>query len=164
MCRTLDLSKADDTTSNAGTSIASGLAELVAPHSKVIRVGVDNQCAAYDAVRAYQGDLRVLNAYPGLWSTRRLNVAQVSQVTDICIRRSVIEVLWVEVRPRRGAAVGVVSELMDMQTVLALAESSNLSRQDYRGLVILLIEEHSAADIALQNADCFDRHFEIGNT
>lgn len=57
MLRTLNLSNADDATSDAGTSVASSLAEVVATKAEVIGVGVENQCAAYDAVRAYQGDL-----------------------------------------------------------------------------------------------------------
>lgn len=59
----LDLSNADDTTSDAGTSVPGALAELVTSKAEVIGVSVDDQRAADDTVRPYQGDLRVLDAY-----------------------------------------------------------------------------------------------------
>lgn len=46
----LDFSKADDTASDACSSVSCGLAELVSADPEVIRVCVHDQSAAYDAV------------------------------------------------------------------------------------------------------------------
>lgn len=49
----LYLGEADDSAGDARTRVAGGLAELVAAHSQVIRVGVNDQSAPDDAVRTH---------------------------------------------------------------------------------------------------------------
>ena len=52
----LGLLEPDDPTCRPGPGVAGGLAQLVAAHAQVIRVGVHHQRTANDRVRAVQGN------------------------------------------------------------------------------------------------------------
>lgn len=57
------LGQPDDAAGDAGTGVASGLAQVVAAEAEVVGVGVHDQRTTHDAVGAHQGDLRVLDAH-----------------------------------------------------------------------------------------------------
>lgn len=91
----------------------------MASKAEVVGVSMDDQRAADDAIRPYQGDLRVLEAYLS-YTTGRFNVAQIPDMTDVGIRGSMIQLLRIKVGSSRSAAIGVVSKLMDVDAMLAL--------------------------------------------
>lgn len=59
----LNLCRSNHSARDTRTSIAGGLAELVAAHSQVIGISVHDQGATHNVIRARQRDLRVANVY-----------------------------------------------------------------------------------------------------
>jgi len=110
----------NDTASRSSAGIASLLGLLVAASAEIVSAGVDDDGAPDDAVLANQLDLRVTNAPLSVPLRVGLEVAQVSNVADM-IRGGAVRLLeWVEVGTSRGAAIGVVAELVDVHSSLGI--------------------------------------------
>jgi hypothetical protein len=92
----------------------------------------------------------------------RLDVAQVANVADLVPRGTVVFVMGVEVRPGRGAAIGIVAKGVDVHATLGIGIVAGDVPGDLGGSGLrILLECHRAGDlgVATDNADCFD-HFE----
>lgn len=117
----------NDTAGQTGTGVSSGLAQFVSTQAQVVRIGVDNNGTSQDAQRSGQGNLTVGDVDLGHSAVIGHNVAQVSGVSFGGCGSSVFLAVRVEVRSGRGASVGVVTELVDVESVVARLESSHLT-------------------------------------
>lgn len=61
--RPLDLGRSNNSTSDARSSVAGGLAELVSAQAQVIGIGVHDQGAAHNVVGSGQRDLGVADVH-----------------------------------------------------------------------------------------------------
>lgn len=113
-------SNADDTASGASTSVAGLLGLLVAATAEVVSTGVNNKGTAKDALGTDQFDELVLLGANGVALGIGLEVTKVTDVTDLILGGTVGFAEGVEVGPSRGAAVGVVTELVDVEATLSV--------------------------------------------
>lgn len=131
--------------------------------SKIISTSVDNDSSSEDAVRSNQRNLAVGNSTLG--DTGAVS-GDVSEVTDMAVL-----VRWgtvglsegVEMRTSRCAAVGVVTESMDMEATLGICiVSRDLILNGGWGGLRLLGEGDNSCDVGVSTEDgnCFD-HFDF---
>lgn len=105
--------------------------------AQVVRVRVHHQRASDDVVRALERDLRVADGHLGNAVVASLDVAQVAHVAHVAGGAPVLLVVGVEVGPRGDAAVGVVAEFVDVETVKALAETADFAGDFDRRIPVL---------------------------
>jgi len=111
---------ANDTAGRARAGVAGLQRLLVTALAKIIRAAVDDNSAADDALGANQLDEAVRNGALGVALGVGLDVAQVADVTGVIGRGTVSLAVGVEVRASGGAAVGVVTEGVDVETALGV--------------------------------------------
>jgi len=155
-------SNADDAASRSRASIAGLLALLVATLAEVIGSCMDHDCSAENAVLADQLDVAVADAALGIALVVGLEVTEVANMALIIAWGAVSLAVGVVMRTSAGAAVGVVTELVDMHATLGtgIVVLDVPSDSGGRGLGGLL-EGHLAGDLGVSSEDgnCFD-HFD----
>jgi len=150
----------DDAASEASASVASFQGFGVIASAEVVFAGVDDDGASNDAVRANEGDLFVLERGLDEPVCVRRGVAKVSNVSLLVRGRSVIVVERIEVRPRAQAAVRVVSKLVDVETMQAGSEASEVDFDTGRLTVAFLREAGGTGDsrVSVKDSNGFDGH------
>lgn len=148
------------TTGKAGTSIASGLAQLVSSLSKVIWVSVNHDRPPNNAVRPRKTDLGICDGDLGYTVVASNHVAQVSNM-PVCVGRCTMFLAqWIEMGTRTRAAVRVVPKLMDVEAVKALLQAGDFPR-DHDWLVRARLSEINGSGgllRALENTNSLHRH------
>merc|ERR1719219_2683479 len=138
------LGDSDNPTGQPGSSIACGLAKLVSSLSKV---GVNHNSAANDGVLADERDHGVSDVQLSAASLGS-HVPEIPGVSHslAVLRSPVLTLVRVEVGPGTGAAVSVVSELVNMKTMQTVREARDLSR-DLDWTRALLLEVNSSSHL-----------------
>jgi len=113
-------SDTNDTTGRSSTSITSLLGILVGTSTKVISSSVDNDGSSNDALRADEFDELVGDTALGIALAISLDVAKIAYMADLICWCTVGLAEWVEVGAGRSAAVGVVTELVDVHASLSI--------------------------------------------
>lgn len=115
----LNLGNPNHATSETSTSIASGQAQLMAALAQVIFIGVHDNSPTQNWVGPSKGNLAVGDV--NFSDAFRIgdNISQVASVSVVICRPTMGLALGIEVWSGRGAAVGVVTELMNVKSVLA---------------------------------------------
>ena len=121
------LQNSDNSADDTSTSVASLLGVRVISPAIVISTRVEDQSPADDVVATVQLDLRVYEVDVGGLRVVKLNVSEVSDVTDLIMWMSVVMSVGVEMSTSGEAAVGQVSGLMDVETVHASRHTSHLA-------------------------------------
>jgi len=88
--------------------------------SEIISAVVDDNSTANDALSSNQLDELVCHGALSIALSISLEVAQVTNVTVVIGRCTMLLVLWVKVRTSRSAAVGVVAKGMDVHATLSV--------------------------------------------
>lgn len=115
---------------------------------------------AQDALRTNDLDQLVLDGPDGVTLGVGLDVAQVTNVTDLVGGSAVSLAEGVVVRTGGGAAVGVVTELVDVHTTLGVGVvAGDVPRDGGRGGFVGLLEGDSAGDLGVttENSDWMSR-------
>lgn len=120
---------------------------------------MNNDRTSQDAQWSRQRNLAVGDVDLGDSAVIGHNVAQVSGVSLSSIRGTMFLAVRIEVRSGGGASVGVVTELVDVESVIAWLQSSHFTSNLDRIGISILLEKDCTLDIAAQNANCFSRHF-----
>lgn len=123
----LDLGNANNAAPDAGTSVARWLAQLVSTLAKIIGIGVHDNGASDDAVGAEERNLGVGDFDLGGAVAGGLNVAQIAQVTILVDGSAMLLAIRIEVRSGRHAAIGVVTELVHVESVQTLGQAAHLT-------------------------------------
>lgn len=119
--------QSNDSAAKTSAGVAGSLAQFVSADAEIVDISVNDDGAADDVVDSAQRDLFVGNVDLGDAASVGLNVSQVANVTNGRVWSSVFQLGWVEVRPSRGASVGVVAELMDVEAVRSWRQSAHFS-------------------------------------
>ena len=127
--------------------------------SQVIRVSMDHKSSANDVVCSLQLNLFVGDVDFGNAIRASLNVTQVTHVTNRVSRASVLLGQGIEMRSGTGATIGVVAELVNVESVQTLLQAGHLAG-DLDGIAGLL-EEQSSLAVALKNAHGLGHFFWI---
>jgi len=131
--------------------------------AQVIGTGVDNKSTTKNTFGANQLDEAVLNLTDGITLSISLVVAEVTNVPLLGIGSAMVGLEGIEVRAGAGAAVGVVTELVDVHATLSIGVIALdvVFDDGVRGLG-LLGESHGTRDIGVstENGDSFD-HFDL---
>lgn len=118
---------------------------------------MDNDGSADDAVGADQLDQGVGGRALGVALTIGLDVAEIANVAGLVGGSTVGLLVRVEVRAGRGAAVGVVTESVDVEAPLGVGVvAGDVPGDGGRGRLGLLLEDDGARDLGVttDNADC----------
>jgi len=137
---------ADNAAGESSAGVARGETELVAALAEVVDVGVDDHRASDDGQWAGQRDGGVGNLDHGDAVGASLDVAEVAGVADLVGRRAVRLAVGVEVAAGRGAAVGVVAELVDVEAVKSFGQPAQFSLDGDGGADVGLGEVNRALD------------------
>lgn len=113
----LDFGNANDTASNASTSISSCLAQLMATFAQIIGIGMYNNSASNNAVLAKKRNLVITDVNRSGSTTRSSYVAQVTQMTIAVSGCTMFLLVRIEMWSRRHAAICVIAKLMHMESV-----------------------------------------------
>jgi hypothetical protein len=144
----------DDTAGRSGTSVASLEGLLALSLAKVIGAGMCNNSTTDDAVGADQLDQVVRHAALGVALGIGLNVAKVAHVAVLVGRAAVRLSVRVEVRASRRAAVGVVTESVDVEATLGVGVVASKVPRDGRGLRLgSLLEGDGSGDLGVTPED-----------
>lgn len=152
---------ANDTAGRTRASVASLERLLGVALAKVVGAGVNDHGAANDAVGADQLDQVVGNGALGVALSISVDVAEIANVADLIGGSTVVLAEGVEVRAGRGAAVGVVTKGVDVETTLRVGVvAGDVVGDGGRGTLRSLLEDDGAGDLGVssKNADSFD-HF-----
>jgi len=154
------LSDSNDTTSDASTSVSGGLAEFVATLAKVVGVSMNHHGTSNDIMFAAQGQQFVLKLHFGNTAIISSDVSQISGMTLFVIGASVGLVVWVEMRSSGHASVSGITELMNVEAVIARGESGDFAANVEGGSGTRLTKPDNTLDIpvSLQNCNSVDRH------
>lgn len=115
---------------------------------------------ADDAVRSNDLDKLVSHAALGVTLAIRVDVAQVTNVALLVSGSTVGLAVRVEVRPSRGAAVGVVAKGVDVEAALGVGVVAGDVPGDGGGRVLVgLLEGNGAGDLGVttENGYCWNR-------
>lgn len=99
----------------------------MAPFAQIIRIGVDDDGASDDAQVSLQRELFIGDVHLSDAIIAGLYVAQVTSMADSVGGSAVFLAVRVEVGPGGNAAIGIVAELVDMETVEAFAETAQFA-------------------------------------
>lgn len=147
----------NNTTSRSGTSVTSLERLLAVTLAKIVGTSVDDNGSANDAVRANQLDKRISDGTLGIALAVSLNVSEITNVTGLVRRSTVGLVMRVEVRASRSAAVGVVTEGVDVESSLGVGVVTGDVPGDGSGSRLrLLLEDDGTGDLGVtaKNAHC----------
>jgi len=95
--------------------------------AKIIGIGVHDNGASDDAVGAEERNLGVGDVDLGGAVAGGLNVAQIAQVTILVDGSAMLLAIRIEVRSGRHAAIGVVTELVHVESVQTLGQAAHLT-------------------------------------
>lgn len=144
----------NDTTGGTSTSVTSLLGLLVATPSEVVGTGVNDQGPAQNALGTNQLNKLVLLGADGVTLSIGLEVTKVTDMALGVLRSSMGLAIGVEVRTSGGAAVGVVTELVDMEATLGVGVVALDVPRDGGGRVLVgLLEGDSAGDLGVTTED-----------
>ena len=152
----------NDTASRTGTSVASLEGLLVAALAEIVSAGVDNDGTTNDGLRADELDELVGHGALGVALSISLEVAEVTNVASLVGRSTVGLAVGVEVRAGRSAAVGVVTEGVDVESSLGVGVVTGDVPGDGSGSRLrLLLEDDGTGDLGVtaKNAHSLD-HFD----
>jgi len=155
-------SNANDTASRSSTSIASLLGLLVAALAEIVGSRVNNYSTADNAFRANQFDQLVGGSALAIALTIGLEVSKVANMAGLISWSTVCLAMWVEVGTGGGAAVGVVTECMDVHATLGIGVvASDIPCDGGWGGLRFLLEGNGPGDLRVTSngCDCFD-HFD----
>lgn len=122
---------------------------------------MNNDGAAEDALFTVKRDDRVLHVDFRDARAIRLHVPQIpSMAMSLAVfRASVLSVVGIEVGAGRGASIGVVAKLVDMESMQAFGEPLDLALDaDWAGRRVLRQIDDPLDRFAGQYADGFHRH------
>lgn len=153
----------NDTAGKTVTSVASSQRVRVAASSKIVLILVDNDGASNDAVGSIelQEVVLVLVLKSGQTFGIGGDVAKISNVAVNVLGVTVALSVGVEVGTSRDASVAVVAELVDVESVMAGSQASDLGADADGSLSIVLSEDDSSLDVGrvvAENANSLDRH------
>lgn len=114
----------NDSASKTCASIAGGRAELVSAKTKIINVGMYDERASNNIVGAIQWNLFIADVHFGHTACVGLNVAQIADMTNNCVRTTMRLFVRIEMWSGRYASVCVVAELVHMETMFAGSETA----------------------------------------
>ena len=120
------LCDANDSTCRPGSSVASGLAQLVTTLAQVVHLGVHHHSPPQDAVLPGQADhgVRDVNLGSSISSSHVTKVSSMTRSFGI-FWSTMLASIRVEVRTSTGAAVGVVSKLLKKSLSVISSPSSS---------------------------------------
>lgn len=153
------LRNANDTASGTGTRVARSLTLLVSALAQVIRAGMHDDRPAQDALRSDQLDQLVRDGPLGVALAVGFEVAEVADVAFAVGGGAVGFGERVEVGSSACAAVGVVTELVDVHAALGRGVvAADVVGDGCRGGFGRLLEGDGAADLGVtaEDCDCFD--------
>jgi hypothetical protein len=140
----------NNTTGRSGTSVTSLERLLGVALAKVVGTGVDNNGSTNDAVGSNKLDQRVSDRALGIALTISLHVSKVTDMTGLVRRSTMGLVVRVEVRASGGAAVGVVTEGVDVESSLGVGiVASDVPGDGSRGRLGLLLEDDGTGDLGV---------------
>jgi len=123
---------------------------------------VDDDGSSQNALLANQLDVSIGDGTFAVALSVGLEIAQVTNMADLVRWGAVCLSMWVEVRTSRCAAIGVVTELVNVHSSLGvrIVTTNVVCDSCGRGLRGLL-ESDSASDfrVSSENSNCFD-HFD----
>jgi hypothetical protein len=123
---------------------------------------VDNNGSANNAVGTNQLDERISNGTLGIALAISLNVSEITNVTSLVRRSAVGLVVRVEVRAGGSAAVGVITEGVDVESSLGVGiVTGDVPGDGSRSRLGLLLEDDGTGDLGVttENAHSLD-HFD----
>jgi hypothetical protein len=150
----------DDTASRAGTSVTGLLGLLVTTLAKVISTGMDDQSAAQNGLGTNQLDKLILRGAVGVTLGIGLEVAKVTNVTLGVSGSTVGLAEGVEVGTSGGAAVGVVTELVNVESTLSVGVvAGDVPGDGGGGTLVSLLEGNGAGDLSVttEDSNCKER-------
>jgi len=115
----LSLGDANNTTGDSATGISSGFAQFDAAASQIVRVSMNHKRSANNGVCSIKTDQSVLNVDIGGATCVGHHISQIANMPFFIRRASMGLSEWVEVSTGGGAAVGVVSKLVHVKSMLA---------------------------------------------
>jgi hypothetical protein len=152
----------NDTASGTGTGVASLEGLLVVALAEIVSAGVDNDGTTNDGLGADELDELVGHGALGVALGISLEVAEVTNVADLVGRSTVGLAVGVEVRAGRSAAVGVVTEGVDVEATLGVGVVAGDVPGDGGGRALGLLLEHNGAGdlgVSTEDSDSLD-HFD----
>jgi len=153
------LADADDAASDSGAGITGGGAELVSSFAEIVDVGVNDDRASDDGKRTGQGDAGVGDFDVGDAVGTGFHVAQIAGVADFIDGGAVRLAVRVKMSAGGSAAVGVVTELVDVKSVKSLVETAHFAGHgDGSGGVGLTELDNAFDHLSVQNANGIQRH------
>jgi hypothetical protein len=150
----------NDTASRAGTSVTGLLGLLVTTLAKVISTGVDDQSAAQNGLGTNQLDKLILHGAVGVTLGIGLEVAKVTNVTLGVSGSTVGLAEGVEVGTSGGAAVGVVTELVNVESTLSVGVvAGDVPGDGGGGTFVSLLEGDGAGNLSVttEDSNCKER-------
>lgn len=123
----LNFCQSNNTTGNPGASITGGLAQFMSAFAQIIRISMDNQSATNDVVVPIQRNNLVDNVDFGNAIISSFDVTQIAYMTAFVARTSMILVVGVEMCPGGNAAVGVVTEFVNMEAMKTFAQTGHFA-------------------------------------
>jgi len=133
----------------------------MATESEIVLTLVDDNSASNDAVGSNKLELGIGGIQGGLAISTDGDVAEITGVADLGGGGTVGQAVGVEVSTSRHASVGVVTKLVDVETVLAGGQTSQLGLDVDGGGLVLLGEVDGSGDVLLvgaENANSLDGH------
>jgi len=127
-------SQGDDSARQAPSSVSRSEGILVTTLAQIVHHSVHDNRTTHDGVGAAEWDLVVHNVDHGHAMCIGSDIAKVAGMANFVGRRTVGAASRVEVGAARGAAVGGVPELVNVETMLALLEARNLAWGERRWL------------------------------
>ncbi len=122
----------------------------MATFSQVVRVSMNHKSSANNVVRSLQLNLFVGDVDFSNSIRTSFNVTQITYMTNRVSWTSVLLTQGIEMRSGTGATIGVVAELVNVESVQTLLQAGHLAG-DLDGIAGLL-EEQSSLAVALKNA------------
>lgn len=118
--------QSNHTTRLTGASVAGGQRVVVTTFAEVVLSSVDHNSATNHGMSTNQGQQGIGDVHGGGFTSLGLDVSKITSV-PLCVRRTaVVLAKRVVMSSAAGAAVGQVSILVDVESMLSCLEASNL--------------------------------------
>jgi len=134
---------ADDTARDTSASIASHEG-FTCTLAEVVFVGMNDNGAADDALRSNKRYLLVSEGHVNIAQSVRNHVSQITDVSFLISRASMLKVIGVIVTASREAAICVIAKLVNMEAVLSRTQAANFDFDFGVGAIISTRESDNA--------------------
>jgi len=151
------LRNSNDTTGQTSSGIARSLAEFMSTLSQVVNISMNNHGSSKNGPFSCQGNHFVSDVYFRYSVVACNDVPEVSGVSLVVSGCAVSAPFGVVVRPGAGATVCVVTELVNVETVLARCKATDFSAQ-LNGISVLNKVDDTIDLVTFEDANCLGCH------